>query len=56
MTKNIKKAMILFWAVICILGIKGNVYAQDIKLVAPIITSSQMENGNFVIDGEHPRN
>lgn len=49
MTKNIKKAMILFWAVICILGIKGNVYAQDIKLVAPIITSSQMENGNFVI-------
>ena len=49
MTKNIKKAMILFWAVMCILGIKGNVYAQDIKLVAPIITSSQMENGNFVI-------
>ena len=49
MTKNIKKAMILFWAVICILGIKGNVYAQDIKLVAPIITSSQMENENFVI-------
>ena len=44
MTKNIKKAMILFWAVICIFGIKGNVYAQDIKLVAPIITSSQMEN------------
>ena len=41
--------MILFWAVICILGIKGNVYAQDIKLVAPIITSSQMENENFVI-------
>ena len=37
MTKNIKKAMILFWAVICIWGIKGNVYAQDIKLVAPII-------------------
>ena len=49
MTKDIKKAMILFWAVICILGIKGNVYAQDIKLVAPIITSSQMENENFVI-------
>ena len=41
--------MILFWAVICILEIKGNVYAQDIKLVAPIITSSQMENENFVI-------
>ena len=49
MTKNIKKAIILFGAVICILGIKGNVYAQDIKLVAPIITSSQMENENFVI-------
>ena len=28
MTKNIKKAMILFWAVMCILGIKGNVYAK----------------------------
>ena len=49
MTKSIKKAMILFWAVICILGIKGNVYAKDIKLVAPIITSSQMENENYVI-------
>lgn len=49
MTKSIKKAMILFWAVICILGIKENVYAQNIKLVAPIITSSQMENENFVI-------
>ena len=36
MTKNIKKAMILFWAVICILGIKGNVYAQDIKLVREV--------------------
>lgn len=55
MTKNIKKAMILFWAVICIFGIKGNVYAQDIKLVAPIITSSQMENGNFVNKMENIR-
>lgn len=27
MTKDIKKAMILFWTVICILEIKGNVYA-----------------------------
>ena len=49
MTKNIKKAMILFWAVICILGIKGNVYEQDIKLVSQIIKSIQIENVNFLI-------
>lgn len=49
MTNTIKKAVLILGAIVCILGIKGNVYAKDIKLVAPIITSSQMENENYVI-------